>query len=121
MRRDDTGLSGAQSQRTSRWMQPASKIVRMDRPRSKGRLSSALILIGAAILGASALYGISYAMLGHEITIPSSGAQRNRVFDARWQANLYQPAAKIESVILGTSVQLWHSAELFSSTLTPVP
>ena len=59
--------------------------------------------------------------LGDVVLMATPTPEKDRVFNARWQATVFRPAAWIESELTGVPTQLWYSRDVLSSTLVPVP
>jgi hypothetical protein len=81
----------------------------------------ALILTFVALFAVVTLYAGSYLALGSEVNLATPTPEQNRLFNARWVAMIYLPAAWIESQVREMPVHLWYTSHPFSSTLIAVP
>ncbi len=73
----------------------------MEKPR---KLSRALTVIGAIVLLLFA-YGLAYVLLGNSDTITYNGQSFSyRLYDSKWKATLFTPAAKAESLMTNKEI-----------------
>ena len=68
--------------------------------RTRNPASSPLI-VAIILVAVLAAYVSAYYLMG---TVGSAGAQRLHVYPTQWQATLFTPAAKVESLLLGREV-----------------